>query len=118
MEKTASLTNTLADRDQLIGEVITNLTQTLDTVDQRREQLGQLIIELKGWMTDLARDRTTIGASLDNVSELTVVVADLVRRSRPVVKDDIASCAGWPGCSTSRRTAPSSSRPSTGCRSR
>ncbi|MGH3306827.1 MAG: MlaD family protein, partial [Nocardioides sp.] len=43
MEKTASLTNTLADRDQLIGEVITNLTQTLDTVDQRREQLGQLI---------------------------------------------------------------------------
>ncbi len=89
MEKTASLTNTLADRDQLIGEVITNLTQTLDTVDQRREQLGQLITELKGWMTDLARDRSTIGASLDNVSELTVVVADLVRRSRPVVKDDI-----------------------------
>ncbi|HEU5456645.1 MAG TPA: MCE family protein, partial [Nocardioides sp.] len=89
MEKTASLTNTLADRDRLIGEVINNLTQTLDTVDQRREQLGQLITELKGWMTDLARDRSTIGASLDNVSELTVVVADLVRRSRPVVKDDI-----------------------------
>lgn len=89
MQKTASLTNTLADRDQLIGEVITNLTQTLDTVDRHREQLGQLITELKGWMTDLARDRSTIGASLDNVSELTVVVADLVRRSRPVVKDDI-----------------------------
>jgi phospholipid/cholesterol/gamma-HCH transport system substrate-binding protein len=89
MEKTASLTNSLADRDQLIGEVITNLTQTLDTVDARREQLSQLITELKGWMTDLARDRSTIGASLDNISELTVVVADLVRRSRPVVKDDI-----------------------------
>jgi phospholipid/cholesterol/gamma-HCH transport system substrate-binding protein len=89
MQKTASLTNSLADRDQLIGEVITNLTQTLDTVDARREQLSQLITELKGWMTDLARDRSTIGASLDNISELTVVVADLVRRSRPVVKDDI-----------------------------
>ena len=89
MQKTASLTNTLADRDQLIGEVINNLTQTLNTVDRHREQLGQLITELKGWMTDLARDRSTIGASLDNVSELTVVVADLVRRSRPVVKDDI-----------------------------
>ena len=89
MEKTASLTNSLADRDQLIGEVINNLTQTLDTVDARREQLNQLITELKGWMTDLARDRSTIGASLDNISELTVVVADLIRRSRPVVKDDI-----------------------------
>jgi phospholipid/cholesterol/gamma-HCH transport system substrate-binding protein len=89
MEKTASLTNSLADRDQLIGQVINNLTQTLDTVDARREQLNQLITELKGWMTDLARDRSTIGASLDNISELTVVVADLIRRSRPVVKDDI-----------------------------
>jgi phospholipid/cholesterol/gamma-HCH transport system substrate-binding protein len=29
VQKTASLTNSLADRDQLIGEVITNLSQTL-----------------------------------------------------------------------------------------
>ena len=35
MEKTASLTNALADRDQLIGEVIDNLDQTLETVDSR-----------------------------------------------------------------------------------
>ena len=57
VQKTASLTNSLADRDQLIGEVITNLSQTLETVDQRHQQLSELIVELKGWMTDLARDR-------------------------------------------------------------
>jgi phospholipid/cholesterol/gamma-HCH transport system substrate-binding protein len=90
VRKTASLTNTLADRDQLIGEVITNLGSTLETVDQHHEQLNELILELKGWMGDLARDRRTIGASLDNVSDLTVVVADLLQRSRPLVKDDIA----------------------------
>ncbi|MGH3362470.1 MAG: MCE family protein [Nocardioides sp.] len=89
LEKTASLTNTLANRDQLIGEVVTNLDQTLQTVDRRRTQLGVLITELKNWMTDLAADRKTIGNSLDNVSELTAVVADLVQRSRPLVKDDI-----------------------------
>ena len=33
LANTASLTNTLADRDQLIGEVVDNLTTTLDTVD-------------------------------------------------------------------------------------
>ncbi len=93
VRKTASLTNTLADRDQLIGEVITNLGSTLETVDQRHEQLNELILELKGWMGDLARDRRTIGASLDNVSDLTVVVADLLQRSRPLVKDDIAAAA-------------------------
>jgi phospholipid/cholesterol/gamma-HCH transport system substrate-binding protein len=88
--KTASLTNALADRDELIGDVITNLSQTLQTVDDRHEELSDLIIELKGWMGDLARDRETIGSSLDNISDLTVVVADLLQRARPLVKSDVA----------------------------
>ncbi|MBB6626119.1 MCE family protein [Nocardioides sp. KIGAM211] len=90
LQKTASLTNTLADRDQLIGEVIDNLGQTLSTVDQHHEQLNRLVLELKGWMTDLARDRSTIGSSLDNVSQLTAVVADLLKEGRPLVKADVA----------------------------
>ena len=90
LEHTASLTNALADRDQLIGEVIDNLSSTLDTVDSRRQQLSQLVVELKGWMGDLARDRGTIGSSLSNISDLTVVLADLLREGRPVLKSDIA----------------------------
>jgi len=90
LENTASLTNALADRDQLIGEVINNLTTTLSTVDSRRRQLSDLVVELKGWMGDLARDRSTIGSSLSNISDLTVVLADLLREGRPVLKADIA----------------------------
>ena len=90
VEKTASLTNALADRDQLIGEVVTNLDQTMQTVDNRHEELSDLIIELKGWMGDLARDRKLIGSSLGNISDLTVVVADLLQRSRPLIKSDVA----------------------------
>lgn len=90
VEKTASLTNALADRDQLIGEVVTNLDQTMQTVDNRHEELSELIIELKGWMGDLARDRELIGSSLGNISDLTVVVADLLQRSRPLIKSDVA----------------------------
>jgi phospholipid/cholesterol/gamma-HCH transport system substrate-binding protein len=88
---TASLTSTLADRDKLIGDVVSNLTETMKTVDSRHQQLSSLVIELKNWMTDLARDRDTIGSSLDNISELTVVVADLLRRGRPLLKEDIAA---------------------------
>jgi phospholipid/cholesterol/gamma-HCH transport system substrate-binding protein len=91
LASTASLTNSLADRDQLIGEVVTNLTTTLDTVDQRHKELNTLVSELQRWMTDLARDRSTIGSSLDNISDLTVVVADLLRQGRPLVKDDVAA---------------------------
>ena len=90
LAKTASLTTTLADRDQLVGEVVDNLGRTLTTVDDRHEQLSRLIVELKDWMGDLAADRDTIGSSLDNVSDLTVVVADLLREGRPVLKSDIA----------------------------
>ncbi|SDD03241.1 MCE family protein [Nocardioides lianchengensis] len=90
LAKTASLTTTLADRDQLIGEVVDNLGQTLETVDSRHQQLSSLIVELKDWMTDLAKDRETIGSSLENVSDLTVVVADLLREGRPILKSDVA----------------------------
>ena len=90
LQKTASLTNTLADRDELIGSVIDNLGQTLATVDSRHQQLNDLVLGLKGWMADLARDRDTIGDSLTNLSDLTVVVADLLREGRPLLKSDIA----------------------------
>ena len=90
LSSTASLTNSLADRDQLIGQVIDNLTQTLTTVDQRHQELNTLVSELQRWMAGLARDRSTIGSSLDNISDLTVVVADLLRQGRPIVKSDVA----------------------------
>jgi phospholipid/cholesterol/gamma-HCH transport system substrate-binding protein len=90
LARTASLTNALADRDQLIGEVVNNLSATLDTVDQRHQQLNTLVTELQRWMADLARDRDTIGSSLGNISDLTVVVADLLRQGRPLIKDDVA----------------------------
>jgi phospholipid/cholesterol/gamma-HCH transport system substrate-binding protein len=90
LAKTASLTNTLADRDELIGQVVDNLGQTLQTVDSRHQQLSDLVISLKNWMADLAADRDTIGSSLSNISDLTVVVADLLRQGRPLVKSDVA----------------------------
>ncbi|HWI42555.1 MAG TPA: MCE family protein [Nocardioides sp.] len=88
---TASLTGSLADRDKLIGDVVTNLSSTLKTVDERHQQLSTLVVELKDWMSDLAKDRETIGSSLDNISALTVEVADLLRQGRPLLKEDIAA---------------------------
>ena len=37
MSNTASLTNALADRDELIGQVIDNLSAMLKTVDDRHD---------------------------------------------------------------------------------
>jgi phospholipid/cholesterol/gamma-HCH transport system substrate-binding protein len=90
LASTASLTNSLADRDELIGRVVENLSTMLGTVDQRHDQLNQLVIQLRTWMSNLARDRTAIGDSLQNISGLTREVAGLLTRGRPLLKDDIA----------------------------
>jgi phospholipid/cholesterol/gamma-HCH transport system substrate-binding protein len=90
LEHTASLSNALADRDRLIGDVVTNLGETLDTVNDHHEQLSSLVVELKDWMQDLAANRETIGSSLGNISALTETVADLIKRGRPLLKKDVA----------------------------
>lgn len=87
---TASLTTTLADRDKLVGEVIDNLSGTLDIVDSRHKQMNRLITQLQGWLGHLSRDRKEIGDSVQNISVLTKQVSGLLTRARPYVKSDIA----------------------------
>jgi phospholipid/cholesterol/gamma-HCH transport system substrate-binding protein len=90
---TASLTNALADRDQLIGQVIDNLSALLKTTDDHHTQLSSLIVQLKDWMTNLSADRKTIGASITNLSGLTAEVAKLLTQGRPYIKADVAQVA-------------------------
>ena len=87
---TASLTNAIANRDHLIGQVITNLNTLLGTVDSRHQQLTELIEELKRWVGGLAADRVQIGRSIVNISSMTRVLADLITQGRPIIKADIA----------------------------
>jgi phospholipid/cholesterol/gamma-HCH transport system substrate-binding protein len=86
---TASLTSTLADKDRVIGDVIDNLNQVLDTVNARDQQLTQLIITVRELVSGLAQDRHTIGEAISSLGDLTDSTADLLRDARPPLKDDI-----------------------------
>jgi phospholipid/cholesterol/gamma-HCH transport system substrate-binding protein len=90
LSNTASLTNTLADRDQLIGEVIDNLSTLLQTVDDHHTQLNALVVQLKDWLGNVSKDRKAIGQSVSNLSTLTASLADLLTQSRPFLKADVA----------------------------
>ncbi len=94
---TASLTTAIADRDRLVGQVITNLDGLLTTVDSRHQQLTQLIIELRRWVGGLAKDRVQIGNSVANLSSLTRLLAELLTEGRPLLKDDIAQLRNLTG---------------------
>ena len=89
LARTASLTNSLADRDQLIGQVITNLSGMLQTVDAHHQQLDTLVVQLKDWMGNVARDRNVIGQSVQDVSTLAEELATLLVQSRPAIKGDV-----------------------------
>ncbi|UFN43660.1 MCE family protein [Nocardioides okcheonensis] len=85
---TASVTSTLADRDQVIGDLIDNLSLVLDHVADRDQQLTRLIQSFRTLVGGLKRDRNAILGSLEDVSALSVETASLVDGIRePLVRD-------------------------------
>ncbi len=88
---TASLTSTLADRDQVIGRTITNLNAVLGTVDSHDKALGDLLDQLQRFVSGLAGDRAAIGSSLTNINNVAGQTADLLANGRPAIKADVAN---------------------------
>lgn len=91
LASTSSLTNEIADRDEVIGQVIDNLNAVLETVNARDEQLSELVISLQQLVSGLAEDREPIGQALGSIAELTDVTAGFVDQARPALRDDIAA---------------------------
>ena len=60
LTQTAALTNTLADRDQLIGEVIVNLNTVLGSLGGQSEQFSKAVDSLSELVKGLAARRTDI----------------------------------------------------------
>ncbi|MEV0155189.1 MlaD family protein [Micromonospora sp. NPDC050686] len=89
LRHTASLTNTLADRDAVIGRVITNLNQVLGTLAERDSNLDQSIAQLQQLVSGLAADRTAIGESLVSIGELTDATSSLLADVRPPLAADV-----------------------------
>jgi len=85
---TASVTSTLADRDEVIGDLIVNLNEVLAHIGDRDEQLSRLIASFRQLVGGLKDDRAAILNSLDDISALSVQTAALAKGIRkPFVRD-------------------------------
>lgn len=88
LSSTASVTQTLATRDQVIGDLLENLDYVLDHVADRDDQLTQLIDSFRSLVGGLNEDREAILSSLDSISDLSVQTAGLVSDIKdPFVQD-------------------------------
>lgn len=94
---TASLTTTLADRDQLIGSVIDNLNRVLTTLDKRSAHFSALLDQLQRLVSGLSADRTAIGDSLTSISALAGATSGLLADGRPALRSDIAGLSTLAG---------------------
>jgi phospholipid/cholesterol/gamma-HCH transport system substrate-binding protein len=90
----ADLTNTLANKDAVIGSVINNLTDVLTAVGQRDGELNDLIIQLKDFFTGLANDRHTIGNAVVSINKLAEQTAGLLQHVRGPFAADVKSITG------------------------
>jgi phospholipid/cholesterol/gamma-HCH transport system substrate-binding protein len=93
LSQTASLTNNLADRGQVIDEVIDNLTPLLTSVSAHDKQLSSLITGLNGFVSGLSSDRGQINAAISSVGDLTQKLSGVLGRSQPALSQDISGLA-------------------------
>ena len=89
VEHTAGLAGSLAERDQVIGRVITNLSVVLDDIGGRSDEMTALVVNLQQLVSGLAEDRAVIGGAVSSMADLTTSVAELVEKGRPPLKRSI-----------------------------
>ncbi len=88
---TDSFTNTLADRDKLIGSVIDNLNTTLGILEADHRGLDQSVDRLQQLITGLSGDRDVIGNFLSQAADASTDMGDLLAVTRPDIKGSLTS---------------------------
>ncbi|MFB8278288.1 MCE family protein [Nocardia colli] len=100
---TANLTNKIADKDAVIGELVRNLTAVLDTVNQRDDQFDKLIVNTEALVSGLSAERDTIGRSVTSLGNLASATADLLVPVRPTLQGSIAGLSQLAGTINDRQ---------------
>lgn len=89
LDQTAALTVALADRDQLIGQVITNLNTVLGSVSVQSKQFDKAVDSLATLVHTLAERRTDITNAVAYVNAASGSVADLLSQARAPLQNTI-----------------------------
>lgn len=89
LTQTAELTSTLADRDQLIGQVINNLSATLESVGAQSKKLDTAVTSLSDLVAQLADRRRDITNGIAYGDAAAASVADLLSQVRVPLEDTL-----------------------------
>ena len=82
LDQAAAVTNTLADRDQLIAQVIDNLNVVLGSLGGRSDKLDKAVTSLSELIGRLSQRRTDISNAVAYTNAAAGSVADLMSQAR------------------------------------
>jgi phospholipid/cholesterol/gamma-HCH transport system substrate-binding protein len=82
LDQAAAVTNTLADRDLLIGQVVDNLNVVLGSLGGQSDQLDKAVTSLSELVHGLAARKTDIANAVAYTNAAAGSVADLLNQSR------------------------------------
>lgn len=82
LNQAAAVTNTLADRDLLVGELVANLDVVLGTLGGQSDQLDKAVTSLSELVGGLAARKTDIANAVAHVNAATGAVAGLLTQAR------------------------------------
>jgi phospholipid/cholesterol/gamma-HCH transport system substrate-binding protein len=88
-QQTAALTNTLADRDELIGQVIVNLNTVLGSLGDQSTQFAKAVDSLSQLVGTLADRKQDISNSVAYSNAAAGAVADLLSQARPPLQKTV-----------------------------
>ena len=90
LAQTAAVTSTLADRDELIGQVIANLNVVLGSLGDQSTQLDKAVTSLSELVQGLADRKTDISNAVAYTNAAAGTVADLLQQARPPAQKVVA----------------------------
>jgi len=89
LDQTAQLTNFLADRDQLFGEVFDNLTPVLTDLAGQGDELRGTVRKLREFMDGLAEERQTFGKTISDISKVVDTTDEFLANIREPARTDV-----------------------------
>jgi len=81
--QTSSLTNTLADHHQVVGQLIENLRNLLATLSHDGNDFSATIARLERVVSEFAADREVIGDAIESLANGTASLTQLLTTARP-----------------------------------
>jgi phospholipid/cholesterol/gamma-HCH transport system substrate-binding protein len=94
LDQTSSLTATLADRNQAIGEIITNLNTVLATTVKHQQEFDRAVDKLELLITGLKNRADPLAAAAAHISNAAGTLADLLGQDRPLLHSTVGSLEG------------------------